>query len=222
MPRPPQHEGFLAPKFVGYVAATFYLANSACSYAWGQLVPRAGRRPLFAGTFVTHLAFLSAVLFLVQRPEAAAFSHGSGGAFATVFTLAVVFAVGDSVLESQLPALVQSPAFLPDERDRACAVSNLRLWQSLGFTVQFAIGIASPGNVALQAVVLLPMLAVAMAALFYLDRFVQPVSDVGAGSAAGKGYGLVPASAAAADGDADASCTPAITLGGRHSAEKDV
>lgn len=187
---------FLSPKFVGYVAATFYLTNSGCSYLWGRIVPRIGRRPLFIATLLTHLAFFSAVLFLVADPSKAAFTHGSAGAFAAVFALAIVFATGDSVLESQLPALVQSPAFLPSERDRACAVANLRLWQSLGFTVQFAIGVVSPGNVVLQAAVLLPMLAIAMVALFVLDRCVQPLSDHSSRGYAAVGGAELPPTAA--------------------------
>jgi hypothetical protein len=162
-------------------------------------VPRVGRRPLFLTTLATHLAFFSAVLFLVVAPSRAAFAHGSVGAFAAVFALAIVFATGDSVLESQLPALVQSPAFLPSERDRACAVANLRLWQSLGFTVQFAIGVVSPGNVTLQAAVLLPMLGLAMAALFVLDRCVQPLSEHGGSGSGGRGYAAVAGSEAGAE-----------------------
>ena len=76
--------------------------------------------------------------------------HETPGAFAAVFGMAAVFALGDSVLESQIPALVQSPTFFPEERDRDAANSNLRMWQSLGFTAQFALGILRPKDIVLQ------------------------------------------------------------------------
>jgi len=207
----------LPPQMVGYVAATFYIANSLCSYAWGQLVPRFGRRWLFAGVLATHSVFFTVVLLFVLKPEALNLAHASVGAYAVVFLMAIVFALGDSVLESQLPALVQSPAFLPAERDRACAVSNSRLWQSLGFTVQFAIGIVAPGNVWLQAAVLVPMMLLSLIALFVLDRCVHPIQE------AGRGYGLVAGegAAAVAAGKEGALTSPRIGYGAALAAEAD-
>ncbi len=70
--------------------------------------------------------------------------HGSGGAYAFVFALAVVFAAGDTVRESQLPAIIQSPSFLPVECDRDAANFILRMLQSLGFCAQLSVGIALP------------------------------------------------------------------------------
>ena len=53
----------------------------------------------------------------------------------------------------QIPSIVQSPAFFPAERDRDAAVSNVRTWQSLGFTAQFIVGLSAPGNNFLQVCV---------------------------------------------------------------------
>jgi hypothetical protein len=176
-----QIQRLLHPKFVGYVAASFYIVNSLCSYLYGSvIVPRFGRKILFVVTFITQTIFLGMVIAFVKvagGPQNLGIPSGSGGAYAVVFFLAILFAIGDSVLESQLPALVQSPAFLPSEKDRACAVSNLRLWQSLGFAIQFAIGIASPGNVYLQALVLVPMLVISLSSLFILDSCVRPIQE---------------------------------------------
>ena len=166
------------------MAASFYLTNSLFSYMWGQIVPSIGRRPLFIAAALSHAAFFALVLLLVLDVSALALPHESIGAYALVFGLSITFAIGDSVLESQIPAIAQSPAFLPAERDRACAVSNVRLWQSLGFSFQFAIGIAVPGNVWLQAAVLVPMGLLAAACLAGLDTCVRPLSEPAAGYAA--------------------------------------
>ena len=180
--------------YVGFVAAAFYLTASLCSYIYGQVVPVIGRRPLFALTAITHAFFFAAVLLLTLDASALSVGHATPAAFALVFGLSVTFAVGDSVLESQLPSLVQSPAFLPSERDRACAVSNVRLWMSLGFAFQFGVGIAVPGNIWLQAAVLAPVGVLAAVALAVLDRCVRPLSEV-----APAGYAAV---SVAGDGDA--------------------
>ena len=194
----------LPKKVVGYVAATFYLTNSLCSYAWGRLVPSLGRRPLFLLAALTHAAFFALVLLLALDAPALALAHESVAAYALVFGLSITFAVGDSVLESQIPALAQSPAFLPSERDRAAAISNVRLWQSLGFASQFVIGIVVPGNVWLQAAVLVPMGLLAAAALATLDTCVRPLSEPAAGYAAvgaedGDGSGAAAAAAGGKD-----------------------
>jgi MFS family permease len=194
-PRAQETDRLLPGQYVGFVAAAFYLTASLCSYIYGQVVPVIGRRPLFALTAVTHALFFAGVLLLtLDASVLSAVGHATPAAFALVFGLSVTFAVGDSVLESQLPSLVQSPAFLPLERDRACAVSNVRLWMSLGFAFQFGVGIAVPGNIWLQAAILAPVGVLAAVALAVLDRCVRPLSDV-----APAGYAAV---SVAGEGDA--------------------
>lgn len=78
-------------------------------------------------TLVTHVGYFAAILAL--STSLFGLGHETPSAFAVVFGLATVFALGDSVLESQIPALVQSPTFFPAERDRDAANSNLRMWQ---------------------------------------------------------------------------------------------
>jgi hypothetical protein len=55
------------------------------------------------------------------------------------------------------------------------------MWQSLGFTAQFALGIVRPKDVALQATILAPLLLVALTCVWLLNRYVQPL-DTPAGA----------------------------------------
>jgi len=104
----------------------------------------------------------------------------SPAAYAAVLGASVLFGTGDSILESQLPSLVQSPSFFPRERDRDAANSNVRMWQSLGFTLQF--GLSALGVTPLtQAYVLVPLGACAYAGLAVCDGWVQEL-DASKGS----------------------------------------
>lgn len=181
---------FLPKDYVGYQAATFYVVNSLFSYVWGMVIPRVGRRPLFWITLVTHIVFYGCVLAISSG--AVALGHETPRAFAAVFILAAIFAVGDSILESQIPAIIQSPTFFPEERDREAAISNLRMWQSLGYTIQFILGVAWPSEVLVQAWFVFPLMLLSLFALWWCDKFVRPVdskgyANVGNGSGAGEG-----------------------------------
>jgi len=172
---------------VGYIAAIFFLANSLCSWAWGQVIPRTGRRPLFVITLLTHIAFYGVLLAILygQLPPSLSEATNGPAAFVFIAAMAVVFALGDSVLESQIPAIIQSPTFFPEERDRDAANANVRLFQSLGYTAQFVVGIALPGNVLVQTCIVFPMMLLALGCLFALDRWVQPLDTPATGSAKG-------------------------------------
>jgi MFS family permease len=178
----------LPSAMVGYQAASFYLLNSGFSFAFGKwVVPRFGKRPLFLVTLATKLAFFTLIIALQLGWLHVA--HQSAAAYALVFGLAAAFAMGDSVLESQLPAIIQSPSFFPVERERDAANAVLRMLMSLGFCTQFALGVylecpaggGAPGC-GLQAAVLLPLMLVALACVAYCDRFVRSID----GGAAGK------------------------------------
>lgn len=56
---------------------------------------------------------------------------------------ACLFAIGDAVWESQVPAILQG--YFQENRDLNCAMANMKMWQSLGFAAQFAIGVAFSG-----------------------------------------------------------------------------
>ena len=192
----------LPSSFVGYVAATFYLLNSLFSFVFGKaVIPRFGRRVLFALTFATALVFFGALLMLQLGWLSVA--HESAAAYALVFGLAVAFAAGDSVLESQLPAIMQSPTFFPVERERDAANAVLRMAMSLGFCAQFAVGVffACPagGGAAgctTQAAILLPLMLVSIGCIAVCDRFVRPIPEgieAGGAKAAEGDYRAVPA-----------------------------
>jgi MFS family permease len=172
----------LPAAMVGYQAATFYATNSAFSFLWGKLVPITGRRPIFLVTLVFAAAFF--VLVALYTSGLFTIAHGSGAAYAYVFALAIVFAASDSVLESQLPAIIQSPTFFPVERDRDAANSVFRMLQSLGFCAQYGIGIAMPckdtqGACTTQALILLGMLVVSLLSLWACDKYVRPIESGG-------------------------------------------
>jgi hypothetical protein len=181
------YAGLLPSAYVGYYGATFYLANSAASFLWGKVVGRVGRLALFrlaAALQAAWLALLSAVCWGWLAP-----AYNGAAAYALVFGSAVLFAVCDSVLESQLPAMVQSPSLFPVERDRDAANSNLRMWQSLGFCLQFGLGSGLAGQGILgsakyQALVLAPLLLAGFGGIFYCDAAVQRI-DGGAKAAEG-------------------------------------
>jgi MFS family permease len=191
----------LPSSYVGYQAATFYLANSFFSFAFGKfVVPRIGRRPLFLVTFASAACFFA--LLALRSIGLIAFAHESAGAYIFVFGLSVLFAAGDSVLESQVPAIIQSPTFFPVERDRDAANSVLRMMQSLGYCAQFGISIfascaSGSSGCTLQAGVLAALMVLALGSLWACDRFVRSIdssSKAGnAGADVGSDYAAVPA-----------------------------
>lgn len=185
----------LPAAYVGYQAATFYAFNSFFSYVWGKLVPVVGRRALFLVTLLTLILFFGVVI--LHTYGWLTIGHQTPAAYAFVFGLAIVFAAGDSVIESQLPAIIQSPTFFPAERDRDAANSVNRMLQSLGYCAQFGIGIALPckssDNACMtQALVLLPLGIVALACVWACDKFVRPIDGGRAGDKDGE-YAVVPA-----------------------------
>ena len=156
---------------VGYVAAAFYGVNAAASAFWGRALGALGRRRVFAVSGAVAAAWLAAMLALGAGLLAPA--RGSPAAWALVFGCAAAFAVADSVLESQLPALLQSPSFFARERDREAAAANLRMWMALGFSLQFGLGAAlSPLQ---QAMVLAPLGVLGYGGLAACDAFVAKI-----------------------------------------------
>jgi len=169
--------GLLPSSYVGYQAATFYLFNSFFSFAWGKAVTGWGRRPLFLVTLITSAVFFGALL--LKSMGILKIDHQSPGAYILVFGLAISFAAGDSVLESQIPAIIQSPSFFPVERDRDAANSVLRMMQSLGYCAYFGLSIGlqgAPNNGnTLQIVLLLSLMFVALGCVWACDAYVRSV-----------------------------------------------
>ena len=140
------------PAFTGFVVATFFGVNSAASAAWGVLLSRKmlSRRQVFSVASLLVLGFLVAKLLW---PVPANWRRVAGGTswehapgmevqaldVVVVFLLAAVFALGDSFWEAGPPMTLQT--FYAGSSKVVPAMANYKLWQSLGFAVQFFISI---------------------------------------------------------------------------------
>jgi len=83
----------------------------------------------------------------------------SGMMVFVIFLGAAIFALGDSVWEGQVPAVLQT---LHDSKSgrQGPAMANLKMWQSLGIAIQFTINIYLGTDIATEAIVLLVCLGV--------------------------------------------------------------
>ena len=81
----------------------------------------------------------------------------------------LLLALGDSVWESQPPAILQS--FYGLDRERNAAMANLKMWQSLGNCVQFVLGVILTGenNMVIKSIILAACLSVGYLCLLILD-----------------------------------------------------
>jgi hypothetical protein len=162
---------FMPASQVGYVAATFYAVNAASSAFFGRVIASWGRRLVFTVSMILAGLWMASIIAIGAGFLAPA--HNSPMAYALVFGTVAVFAIGDSVLESQLPALLQSPSFFPRERDRNAASASLRMWMAFGFTLQFALGaLLTPMQ---QIYVLVPLYVLGYGGLWVCDRMVQKI-----------------------------------------------
>jgi len=136
--------------FTGFVIASFFGVNAVSSATWGRLIStgRVSRRLVF------FLATLLVALFLVLKlmwkaPSNYQLPQGTTDwkmvttpkalDIIFVFALAAIFAVGDSFFESGPPMTLQS--FYAGSGALVPAMANYKLWQSLGFAIQFFIAI---------------------------------------------------------------------------------
>lgn len=163
---------------VGFVVAAFYAVNSLASYVWGRMVPRIGRRGTMTMATIIHIVFYVVLLVCNTKSVFKHFTHGSAGAYFIAFGLSVVFAIGDAVWESQLPAVLQSSSYFGRERDREAAMSNLKMWQSLGFAIQFVFGFVID-DLRVKIVILLALMVVSAAALAYIHTRIVSLDSQG-------------------------------------------
>lgn len=172
--------------FTGLVIASFFGANGLCSAFWGQMISRrrATRRAVFC------LASLLLALFLVLKifwhvPTNYRLPAGSMkwemisepkplDVF-VIFLLAVIFAAGDSFFEAGPPMTLQS--FYAGSSCLMPAMANYKLWQSLGFAIQFFIAIPLKDFPVLRGAILLGLTVVSCICILVLDRCVAPVDD---------------------------------------------
>lgn len=85
-------------------------------------------------------------------------------------TMVVVIAAGDSVWESQPPAILQS--FYGKDSERNAAMANYKMWQSLGWCAQFAFGVffSKASDITLKSIILLSLLVLGYIFLVILDK----------------------------------------------------
>ena len=136
--------------FTGFVVATFFGVNAVSSASWGQLISkkRLKRRSVFC------LASVLLVLFLLLKmlwhvPNNYQLPAGSTDwqmvseprplDVLLIFLLAAIFATGDSFYEAGPPMTLQS--YYAGSSSLMPAMANYKLWQSLGFAIQFFIAL---------------------------------------------------------------------------------
>lgn len=148
----------------GFVIATFYLVNSIASFFFGKVASTSfGRKGLCMVATVSTLVF-TILLTIWNQPHE---NNNFIGYFVTI-SLSCLFGIGDAVWESQIPAILQS--IYDDDVDINAAVSNYKMWQSLGFTCQFVIGIflKNANQFWIKSLILVVLQFVSAIFLFYL------------------------------------------------------
>lgn len=172
--------------FTGFVIASFFGVNAVSSATWGRLIStgRVSRRLVF------FLATLLVALFLVLKlmwkaPSNYQLPQGTTDwkmvttpkalDIIFVFALAAIFAVGDSFFESGPPMTLQS--FYAGSGALVPAMANYKLWQSLGFAIQFFIAIPLKHLPEVRGVLLLAWTAVSWLCILVLDRCIAPLDD---------------------------------------------
>ena len=94
-----------------------------------------------------------------------------------VLTISLL-ALGDSVWESQPPAILQT--FYGLDRDRNAAMANLKMWQSLGNCIQFGLGVflKQSNHMAIKSIILASVLTVGYLCLVILDCKIHKIDMV--------------------------------------------
>jgi hypothetical protein len=164
----------------GFVLSTFYGVNALATACWGRLLARGmlSRRAVYVCATLLISSYL-VVKLIWQAPQNYERDEGvwrrrrdpSSIDMITVFVLAALFACGDAFFESGPPATLQT--FYAGSEKLVPAMANAKLWQSLGFAVQFPIGVALADYPGARSMILLALLAVSVACLLVLDRRVE-------------------------------------------------
>merc|ERR1711924_430894 len=88
--------------------------------------------------------------------------------YIVIFLWAAIFAAGDAAYECQVPAALQ--AFFQDGPHVLGAMANYKLWQSLGFAVQFVLGAVLSDQIRLRMIICLALLLFAWCGLLNVRR----------------------------------------------------
>lgn len=109
----------------------------------------------------------------------------AAGDVAILFIGAALFAIGDSVWEGQVPAVLQT-LFDGKSGNQPAAMANLKLWQSLGIAIMFGLGYLD--DVRLCCIILLASLGASSLALLNAHTRVASFDSgnrIGAGTSSG-------------------------------------
>ncbi|CAL4082291.1 unnamed protein product, partial [Meganyctiphanes norvegica] len=111
---------------VGYVMICYGVSDAICSNCFSPIVSRIGRVPVFTLAALINIGVIIYLTYWMPHPDD----------IHIYFILAALWGVGDAVWQSQINALYG--IIFPGES--VPAFSNYRLWESLGFFSNFAIG----------------------------------------------------------------------------------
>jgi len=163
--------------FTGLVLAVFFGANAIATASWGRLISLklVSRRTTYLAAALCQVAFLLVTTFW-DHPINYVKQDGSWNRLrspawqdlAVVFLLAGLFATGDAFWECGPPATLQD--FFAGTPHAVPAMANFKLWQSLGFAVQFFAGAALSSHVWLQVSILIALCTVSVCCLVLLGR----------------------------------------------------
>ena len=155
-------EPFFGKAWILFITAIFYGSNALFSYLCGILTSSRIRR---RGTcLIAYLTQMIAFAILICYRY-----HHVRSDWTAIIATILLLALGDSVWESQPPAILQS--FYGLDRERNAAMANLKMWQSLGNCVQFVLGVLLTGenNMVLKSIVLAVCLTLGYLCLVILD-----------------------------------------------------
>lgn len=169
----------LGPSFNPLVLAAFYLSNTIFNYYAGRIAgSKFGRWGLVISATIIHAVFL--LFFSVYKipinfeavdqngkTEYNKIGNAEFEHYAIAVIGAILFAAGDAVWHAQPVAILQT--FFRDEPVKSnAAMACLKLFQSLGNTVQFALGFFLKDMFQYKVLILIGCLTFAYCALYIL------------------------------------------------------
>jgi len=95
-----------------------------------------------------------------------------------LFLGAILFAIGDSIWESQPPAMLQN--YFRDDVHGNAAMSNIKMWSSLGTMTQFLLGFLLADYLDIKIYILSCVFLFAVLCLFilnYIEPFDAPATE---------------------------------------------
>lgn len=171
-------------QFTGFLMAVFYTVNTMACTGWGRLVSHGfvSRRMAFIVSTICILAYLIAkaawtvpnvFVFDVRSNLWVQSEQNNAGGTVSACALATIFALGDSFYEMGPPMVMQT--FYNGTEQVVPAMASLKVWQGLGFTMQFVIAIVLKEIVLARDLILIVMLVVSISCVLILDKCVASI-----------------------------------------------